>query len=269
MVKLYSQAVVIVLAMGVLVGCGQVPALSTAVSAMRDPGEFGRQRAPKLDGPLGLLSVADLSEAQKAQLKAIAEKHKPQKPALGGAELEALLAADPLDAAALRSALEARVAPPAEAPFAALAEARAVLTEAQRAELVAKLKAQPSPAPHHEARHPATPAPPAEAPQARLDRLAEKLGLDPAQKAAFATFQAQLEAARPAPTPRPDFARHRDAMVAFIETGDTAALEALHPKAERAAFPVDAFIALAQSLRPDQRKLLLARPKGHAGLHHR
>lgn len=279
MFKLYSQAAVIVLAMGILAGCGQFTALSAAgtPSALRAQGDFGQggfHQGPKFDGPLGLLSVADLTDDQKAQLKAIAEKYKPQKPEQGaekpGAKLQELLAADPLDAAALKAALESktdRPAPDMSQHFAALKEARAVLTDAQRATLVEKLKTQPSPAPKADAKRPERPEPTAEQKQQKLDKLAEKLKLTETQKAAFAAFQAKLDATKPAPTPRPDFTAHRDAMVTFIETGDTAALEALKPALTPPAFPVDEFVALAQTLSPEQRKQLLAQPFGGKGGH--
>lgn len=265
MFKLYSHATVVILAAGILAGCGQVPSLLTGSPKALGAQEVFGHKAPKLDGPMGLLSVADLSEAQKAQLKAIAEKYKPQKPQAAGTRLQALLEADPLDAAALKAALEAKTARPAMPgiqSFEALQEARAVLTEAQRAALVDKLKNQPSPAPLKASAHPERPAPTAAEQQEKLDRLAERLQLDESQKAAFAAFQAKLDAGRPAPTPRPDFTAHRDAMVAFIETGDTTALAALAPTVAPPAFPVEEFIALAQSLTPEQRKQLWAQPTG-------
>jgi Spy/CpxP family protein refolding chaperone len=264
--------------MGILAGCGQLPMLTAGSGkgalAFKGQGAFGGHEKGHKDGlkngPFGLLSAVELTAEQKTQLKAIAEKYKPQK-AVGpaekpGAKLKTVVETDPLDVEALRAALSEKPEAPAEAgvpQLEFLKEARGVLTEAQRTTLIEKLKAQPTPAP---TTHAARPEPTAEQKQQLLDTLAEKLQLTDTQKAAYAAFQAKLEANRAsAERPVHDPAAQRDALVSFLETGDTAGLEALKPAGARPVFPVDEFVALAQSLSVEQRKQLLAGAGGHGG----
>ncbi len=225
-----------------------------------------------LGGPMAMFAIADLTDEQKAQIQAIQEKYRPARPAgepgaeagkQPGAKLQALLAADTLDVEALKAALAERPAKLAgDRPdrTAMLAEVRAVLTEAQREAIVAKLEAMPAPpAKADDATRADRPAPPSV--DERVARVAEKLALTDAQQAALVTFETALDANRGEfVKPAHDHAAGQAAMVAFWKTGDTTALAALQPPAiEPPAFPVDAFVALAQSLSAEQRVQLLAR----------
>lgn len=218
-------------------------------------------------GPMGLFAGLTLTAEQATQLKAIAEKYKPTAPAGDQATrpvnaVAELLKAETLDVEALKAALAAQATPPAKADRTAqLVETRAVLTAEQIATLVAKLKAQPAPAER--------PTPPAgaERPDAatRAAEVATKLGLTEEQKALYTAFEAKMAANRPAAPEADHHAAERAAMVTFWETGDTAALEAAKPvAADRPAFPVDEFVALAVSLNAEQRAQILGKG-GHGG----
>jgi hypothetical protein len=132
-------------------------------------------------------------------------------------------------------------------------EIRAVHTEAQRTAIIAKLQAQPEP-----------PAPMLRGDAGKVGdrpdmaaKLAETLQLSDVQKAA-------IEALRPAaPAVRPDPAAHRQAEIAFWQTGDTTQLQALAP-----AFVdmTDAIVAAATTLTVDQRKAVFSHGFGGPGL---
>ena len=231
---------------------------------MGGPGMGGlRMGGPGLPG-LPLAGI-ELTTEQRASLKAIAEKYRPAEaarpdPATMAARrdemkarqdaLKAALSAEPFDGAALSAALAPpadRPAPPALDPQ-ALVEARAVLTDEQRATVIAKLKEAPQDLPAM----PGRPDPTA--------RLTEALALTAEQQAKLAA----IGAARPAP----DHAARHAAMIAFLETGDAAAL--LTPPAH-AAPPTDALVAFVGSLDAAQRAKLteqaffLGGPRGAGG----
>lgn len=225
------------------------------------------------DGPMGLFGLADLTDDQKTQIAAIEAKYRPAKPAADavaptekpGAKLAELLKAETLDVEALKAALAERPEPKLEAKgdrTAQMAEIRLVLTEAQREAIAAKIEAMPAPASKDEAAKAARPARPTA--EARVTAVATKLALTDVQQAALLAFETAQEANRPARSEQaaPDHAAHRAAQIAFWRTGDTTGLTAAQPPAlARPAFPVDAFIALAQVLTPAQRAQLL----GHGG----
>lgn len=53
--------------------------------------------------------------------------------------------------------------------------------------------------------------------------------------------------------------------MSFLQTGDTAGLEAARPQLTPPTFPVDAFVTLATSLTLDQRKQLFGHGFGFGG----
>jgi Spy/CpxP family protein refolding chaperone len=272
---LITRALGLSLALSTLAGCGQSALLSAALGAATgdqlalqskgDRGPRGGQMGDRDGGPMAMFATLSLTDDQKAQLQAIAEKYKPQapadrqKPEGPGAKLQTILTTDTLDVDALKAALaEKPPAPKADRQdnrLAQLVEVRAVLTEEQRAKLVEQLKAQPTPAEPSD-----RPAPPADAKRPDSAQFEAKLGLNDEQKAAFKAFQDKLEANRPAePAKKPDFAAHRAAEITFWETGDTTGLTSDKPVIiEPPAFPVDEFVAFVTSLSADQRKQVFA-----------
>jgi Spy/CpxP family protein refolding chaperone len=250
-----------------LSSCGQnapsstAPAAGEGAAAQRAYGQPGEGK--RLGGAMALFADLALTEDQKAQLKAIAEKYRAQWPTSPWRRVRELLTAEVVDAAALRAALT-------EEPSGAerqsklrgmLVEVRAVLTEVQKAQVVAKLQAAPLPQVS-----PATVPAPSEAERAAwLDRVGERLGLTADQKAAFGAFlekQRDAAANRPAPI---DHAARRDAMVRFIQTGDATALDAIKPQTDSPrGFAVEEFVTLATKLSQAQRQALFGR-RGHRG----
>lgn len=282
--KHLMQTVGLALALATLAGCGNTALLSAAGLATTDTdaalqarggkGGFGKG-GPQGGGQLAQFAALSLSDDQKAQLQAIAEKYKPAAPAEGeakpeapGAKIQAILTAETVDVDALKAALAEQPAKPEKADnrTAILVETRAVLTSEQIATLVAQLKAQP-------AQPSDRPSPPADAqkPDAatRTAALATELAFSAEQKAAYEAFVAKQEANRPAKDDAAHQARHeaqRAALITFWETGDTAALTAAEPaEITRPAFPVDELVALATSLSVEQRTKLFARGFGFGG----
>jgi Spy/CpxP family protein refolding chaperone len=281
MKTLLIKSLALSLTLATLAGCGQ-SALSTAALVGTDTqanangfdGPHGRggkgQMGPQGDkgGAAALFQTLNLTEDQKTQLQAIAEKYKPaapadqaQKPERPEAKLQALLVAETLDVEAIKAALTAQPpAPPAGANdnrLKMLVEARAVLTEDQRNQLVAQLQAQPSPRPLPSGAPQRPDAPDA---SKIVDQLAAKVSLTDEQKAALKAFldaQAANRPAAPAQGGTDPRAAERAALIAFIQTGETAGLTPAAPAA-RPAFPVDAFLAFATSLSYEQRKAVFA-----------
>lgn len=275
------QTVGLALALATLAGCGNTALLgaaglgttdaNAALQARGGKGGFAKG-GPQGGGQLAQFATLGLSDEQKAQLQAIAEKYKPAAPAEGearpeapGAKIQAILTAETVDVDALKAALAEQPARPEKADnrTAVLVETRAVLTSEQIATLVAQLKAQP-------AQPSDRPSPPAGAQKpdaaARTAALATELALTAEQQAAFEAFVAKQEANRPAKDDAAHQARHeaqRAALITFWETGDTAALTVAEPaEIARPAFPVDELVALATSLSVEQRTQLFARGFG-------
>lgn len=247
-----------------LTGCGTMPAGLNLLNAdgegfrafgakgprMMGHGGPGKMGPGGPGGGLGLLAVpgVDLTDEQKASVKAIMEKYKPAPPEAPQDReahkaqreaLQALLKAENFDAAAFKTALAA-LTPPSARPKpdpAMFVELRAVLTDAQREAAIAKLKAMPEP--------PAKTRQPGK----HADKLAEKLKLTDAQKAKFTALHEAMQAQRPAHDP----AARKAAMIAFLETGDAAGLM---PPAAPPAPPVDAIVDFVGSLDATQRATL-------------
>ncbi|MNS30187.1 LTXXQ motif protein [compost metagenome] len=238
----------------VLSSCGQAgpttPGGGAGANQNQDT-QAGTSKPKRLGGALALFADLDLTEAQRAQLLAIAEKYRAQWPPAPMDRIRALLTAETVDTAALRAAL---TAPPAADPrvpllSAMLVEARAVLTDAQRATLVQQLQAVTLPAPT------AKPAPTDTERSAWLALAAQRLSLTEEQKAAFSTYLEQQRATgadQPAPV---DHSARRDAMVRFFQTGEATALNALEPS-PAPPVAVEALINLATKLNQAQRQAL-------------
>lgn len=264
-----------------LTGCGTLPAgllnfgdgglRAVGGHKARGMGHGGGGKMGHKGAGLGLLAVpgVELTDEQKAAVKAIMEKYKPAKPE-APVDREAykaqreglvtLLNAETFDAAAFKAAL-AGLKPPVSRPqpdAAMFVELRAVLTDEQRATAIAKLKEMPEP--------PAK----VDAPTSHADKMAEKLKLTEEQKAKFTTLHEALQGQRPAFDP----AARKAALIAFLETGDAAGLM---PPAERPAPPVDAIVDFVSSLDATQRAALAAGPglpglgrgPGHGGKGHK
>lgn len=265
------KSAALALALAALVGCGESDLLTTVDSsqsgdalAMRLGADRGGRMGPhgrEHGGAFGLFAGLNLTAEQRTQLLAIADQYRPQ-PATASAapRMDSLLVAETLDVEALRSAMANRPAPPAaQNRLDFLAEARAVLTDEQRATLVARLKDAPAapdarPRPEHPRHGLEGPA---------LEQLSAELKLTAEQQAAYDAYQAKLESARPTP---PDPEAMRTTMVSFLETGDVSALKALEPEAAPPGFPADEFIAWVQTLSFEQRKVIFA--QRFEGPHH-
>jgi Spy/CpxP family protein refolding chaperone len=270
------------LAVATLAGCGQgtlLSALSTSgadatsqlatsqLAAGQRPGGKGGKLGGDKGAQFAQFATLSLTDEQKAQLQAIAEKYKPEapepgtKPAHPGAQVQALLTAETVDVEALKSALAAQPAAPADKAdnrLARLVETRAVLSAEQIAKLVEQLKAEPTiTRPSPDANRPA--------PADRSAELAAKLNLTAEQQVAFDAYQAKLAANRPAAPETDHHAAERAAMVTFWETGDTAALEAAKPARVAPVVPVDEIVALASVLTLEQRQQVFGHAFGGPG----
>jgi len=250
-------------------GCGANP-MAAMTGRAAQPGQFAAARPGMKQDDLGL------SDDQKKQLKAIADKYKPAKPAQP-ADLRKLLTAATIDESALRSALQQEQTfrkTMQDNALAALSEERAVYTDDQRAKMVARLQAIPEPkAPHAAPKAPhqsfdawlsdklkltdeqkATLASLKPTPASREAQLADKLKLSDEQKAALAAL-------KPEAPPKFDPAAEKQAMIAFWQNGDTSGLKKPAP-----ADKTDALVAAAKLLSADQRKALFGRGFGGPGI---
>ncbi|MDB5100458.1 MAG: hypothetical protein JWM80_4879 [Cyanobacteria bacterium RYN_339] len=233
-----------------MAGCGavmqQAAAESTDVLGFRamqggNPGFGGGPFHGQIARQLGLTS------AQKDQIKAILEKHKP--PADHKEELAALkglLLADTVDQDALKAWAAARKADfqGHQADRLAVAgELRAVLTDDQRTQLLTLLAKQPPP------------------PKAQMDgfrakmheHLVAELALTADQQTALTALEEQGKALH-------DPARGkamRDAVAAFVQSGDQAALGTAMSAQLDGRLPVDQIVAFAASLDKGQRSRLV------------
>jgi Spy/CpxP family protein refolding chaperone len=238
----------------VLSSCGQAgpttPGGGAGANQSRD-GQTSAGQPQRLGGALSLFADLDLTDAQRAQLVAIAEKYRAQWPAAPIDRIRELLTAETVDAAALRAAL---TAPPAADPrlpllSAMLVEARAVLTDAQRATLVQQLHAVTIPAPT------AKPAPTDADRATWLDKASQRLSMTEDQKAAFSAYLEQQRATDAGQPATVDQSARRDAMVRFFQTGEAAALNALEPT-PAPPVAVEALVNLATKLNQAQRQAL-------------
>jgi Spy/CpxP family protein refolding chaperone len=206
-------------------------------------------------GMLPGLQQLNLTDAQKSQLKAIAQKYRPQaKQGNMKAEreqLKAIVLADQVDGAKLKSFLQARAAEmQAKAPqrAAMLGEMRAVLTDAQRAQLVKAMDQQQAPKAKANANWQGKR-------KAMGDRMLADLNLTATQKAKVDALQAKMQALR---TSQPG-ANAKSALKAFIQTGDQAAFQASMQANRPGQLPVDEIVAVATSLDKAQREKLVAK----------
>jgi Spy/CpxP family protein refolding chaperone len=205
----------------------------------------------------------NLTDAQKAQMKAIAQKHR------GTAQkgdrkaqrdqLRALLSAPKVDGAALRNFLNARAAEMeanAGHRAAMMTEMRAILTPDQRAKLVKSLNAA-RPDGKQAGKDGAKSAERFEGKRkAMRDKLTADLKLTPAQQSAFDALQAKVMANHADPANRQ---AGRAALARFVETGDAAAFQSTMKAQRQGKLPVNELVAVAESLTQAQRQKLLPR----------
>jgi Spy/CpxP family protein refolding chaperone len=207
---------------------------------------------------LAMLKDLDLTQEQKDKFKALFKANRPanlnrdtMKATFENAKkqmdvIKGLLKAESFDAVAFKAALEAMPKLPEmkNNHLELLKQGRDILTAEQRAKLVEKLKAAPAmdPSTMMEKKMPA-------------DKMLGDLNLTDAQKALF-------EAIKPGGD-RPDHSKRRAAMISFIESGNTAELEALKPAARQ--LPIDAMVAFVSSLDAGQRAKIADKPFGFGG----
>jgi Spy/CpxP family protein refolding chaperone len=216
-----------------------------------------------MGGPGGGLSQyladLDLTADQQTQIDAVDAQAQPgagQAPPSApsaGTDLVAVLTADTLDVAALRTALTQASAMPAgmggDRQVSTAEAYYAILTAAQRAALATQLEAATSAQP---AGMPAGGQPPAGGPGS-LDVTA--LQLTSLQQAAWDAYQAKAGTAQAAPR---DPGAQNAALAAYFKSGDADALEAAFADGASTSFPIDEFIAFAGSLSAEQRQTAFA-----------
>lgn len=201
-----------------------------------------------------------LTDAQKAQMKAIAQKYRTQ----GGVDhkaqrqqLKTLLSAPKVDGNALRAFLNARVQEmdaQGAKRAAMMTEMRAVLTNDQRAQLLKSLNAErPQQArPNQGNRNNPNKA---DGQRGKFgERMVKDLNLNANQKAAFNALQAKWNANAGAPANRQ---AHRQALAKFIETGDATAFQTTLKGTMAGKLPVNELVAFAESLDQAQRQKVL------------
>ncbi|MFN3431383.1 MAG: Spy/CpxP family protein refolding chaperone [Candidatus Sericytochromatia bacterium] len=198
-----------------------------------------------------------LTDAQKAQMKAIAKKHRPQAGTDRKAQrqqLKTLLSAPKVDGNALRAFFNARIQEKdasAAKRAAMMTEMRAVLTAEQRAQLLKSLNTERP----QQARPNQNNQNKANRPHAKFgERMVADLKLNANQQAAFNTLQAKLNAMAGNPANRQ---AHRQALARFIETGDATAFQATMKGAMAGKLPVNELVAFAESLDQAQRQKVL------------
>lgn len=216
----------------------------------------------------------NLTEAQKAQFKAIAQKHRTA--AQSGnhkaqrEQLRALLTAPKVDGGALRGFLNARLAEReanAGKRAAMMTEMRNVLSAEQRTKLAKSLSAGHPGKAHgkgHGKGHGEGKAKFEGKRQEMHDKLSADLKLTPAQKAAFDALQAKVAATRADASAR---GAGRQAFARFVETGDAAAFQASMKNRFAGKVPVNELVAVAESLNQEQRKKLLPKLASLAQFH--
>lgn len=239
-----TQALAVSLTLMALAGCSST--LMTGASAtgssteeqnlMFGPGGFGQGGPGGPGGMMGLdryLSSLELTADQQTKLQAIATQP-PTMPSAppSSANLQALLTAETLDQAAIRTA----VAQPPQGgqDTTRIAQIQAVydlLTDSQRTALAAALEADAGGM-----------APP---PGGPMDASAD-LALTAEQQAAYDAYLAKLPAQH-GPV-------DNTALAAYFTTGDASGLTS-----SASTFPVDELIALATSLSVEQRQTLFSR----------
>lgn len=242
-IKLTMAALVAVSASAVVGG--------VALAAQADhPGHH--ERMGMRGGMLPGLQQLNLSDAQKSQLKAIARKYRAQAQVgdrkAEREQLKAIVLADQVDGAKLKSFLQARAAEmESKAPqrAAMLGEMRAVLTDAQRAQLV---KALDQHSPRAKGNW-------AGKRKGMGDRMVADLNLNADQKAKFDALKAKMKSLRAG---QPGV-KGKDALKAFIQTGNQSAFQASMQANREGKLPVDEIVALATSLDKAQREKLVAK----------
>lgn len=215
-------------------------------------------------GPLGHLSAdLGLDAGQKARLKALMQEVR-QGAGPGAqmgarrAELKALLGAPQVDAAALSAWLEAREAEALQrlpGRIALAGKMREVLTEAQRAKLAAKLEAGPAQASGGGAF--------AGIRKAMRDRMVAMIAPNAAQSGAIQALSAKLDALQ-----AQGAGAGRQAIAAFVRSGQAAPLEAAFRAQVAGRLPRAELVAVATSLDANQRGKLLAAMDRLAARHH-
>jgi len=289
--KTLTRLAVLSVATAILAGCSQAGTILAAknegtadhASAKDRKGPHGPGARAGQGGMFGLLADLNLTDDQKAALKALRDGDKPgARPSFDPKNnpfkaLSDALTAATVDDAALRAAIAALEADRASHPRPDLgAKLKAVydiLTADQRAQIVAKLQAGP------QAGHGPRPRPsgswqpkarPSGAPQGKPGDVS-KLNLTADQQAAWDALQAKLKADRDAHKP----GDRKAAVIAFWQTGDASGLKPPAPP----AFPTEEFVKLAELLDQTQRKALFSHgipflggpggPGGHGrGRHH-
>ncbi len=197
-----------------------------------------------------------LTDKQKEEIRAIIVKHRcgPQQTSQAMAELKAAMVAPTIDTAALTSALNAKITDrtaKVDAKVAMLADIRQVLTPEQRTKFAEK-KGKRGKGAGKEAFK--------EHGQKHMDRLAEKLGLNKAQRQAFEDVRTAYGANKEAI--KANRAARHQAIADFMKSGDTDALKAAL-MAIKPSVPVDAMVKAIASLTQDQRKKLVEMKEQH------
>lgn len=198
-----------------------------------------------------------LTDAQKAQMKAIAQKHRSQAGTDRKAQrqqLKTLLSAPKVDGNALRAFFNARIQEmdaQSAKRAAMMTEMRAVLTAEQRAQLLKSLNTE---RPQQARPNQGNPNK-ANGQRAKFgERMVADLNLNANQKAAFNALQAKFNATAGTPANRQT---HRQALAKFIETGDATAFQATMKGTMAGKLPVNELVAFAESLDQTQRQKVL------------
>lgn len=189
-----------------------------------------------------LAAIARARAGDRAQRRADLQKHR--------AELEALLKADRVDEAALRSFILARqqeASKHAAAVVDTLAQMRAVLSDPQRAELLAILDEKFTKgeivARHKQFEGRVRP---------KLEEFRRSLNLTAEQREAVAALRQKIGALRKEGGPR-----LKEAARAFLETGDKEALKRALQESIASRIPTDELVRVAAVLDKDQRLRLV------------
>jgi protein CpxP len=241
--------------LGMLAGCGKAGPIAPMAAPPQQQQTADSFSLQHRDKGHRMFAELKLTDAQKQKIKKIMAEARSERKEDREA-LKELITAKTVDKEALSAAIQDKMAnygDKVDRKVSMLADIRAVLTPEQRDKAAELLRERATKAKSHGERHKKI--------RAKMSRIADKLEMTDDQRAKFKAVLDAYDAGSDARHER--WAAKKEAMAAFAESGDEAALRAAL-MAARPEIPVAAIVDAMASLDQDQRQKLM---KMHMKMH--